>query len=152
VFRAAPLVEPLDILGQPELTLKLSADRSQGFVAVLLVDEAPDGAQTLISRGFCNLTHRNDDTEPGGDHSGRGDVGHRARFTASGTASLAGHRLVVQVASAYWPILWPAPEPVTLTLRPGTSSLHLPVRTAPSDAPAPASPCPTRPRARQKSA
>jgi hypothetical protein len=44
---------------------------------------------------------------------------------------------MVQVASAYWPILWPAPEPVTLTLRPGVSSLHLPVRKAPSDAPAP---------------
>jgi hypothetical protein len=51
---------------------------TQGFVAVLLVDEAPDGAQTLISRGFCNLTHRKDDTAPGGGHSGRGDVGHRA--------------------------------------------------------------------------
>jgi hypothetical protein len=49
----------------------------------------------------------------------------------------AGHRLVVQIASAYWPILWPAPEPVTLTMRPGTSALHLPVRVGPPDAPDP---------------
>jgi predicted acyl esterase len=42
----------------PPVDLTLSADRTQGFVAVLLVDEAPDGAQTLITRGFCNLTHR----------------------------------------------------------------------------------------------
>ena len=31
----------------------------------------------------------------------------------------AGHRLMVQIASSYWPILWPAPEPVTLTLEHG---------------------------------
>jgi putative CocE/NonD family hydrolase len=136
VFRAAPLVEPLDILGQPELTLKLSADRSQGFAAVLLVDEAPDGAQTLISRGFCNLTHRNDDMSPEAITPGE-EMSVTVPLHGIGYRVLAGHRLMVQVASAYWPILWPAPEPVTLTLRPGVSSLHLPVRKAPSDAPAP---------------
>jgi uncharacterized protein len=56
---------------------------------------------------------------------------------AIGYRVLKGHRLVVQIASAYWPILWPAPEPVTLTIRPGTSALHLPVRAAQPDAPRP---------------
>jgi hypothetical protein len=46
------------------LTCDVAADRPQGFVAALLIDEAPDGAQTLITRGFCNLTHRKSDTAP----------------------------------------------------------------------------------------
>ena len=63
-FKGAPLIEPLDLLGQPSIDLTVSADKPQGFVAALLVDEAPDGAQTLIARGFCNLNHRESDTQP----------------------------------------------------------------------------------------
>src|SRR3546814_12202558 len=43
-------------------------------------------------------------------------------------AFLPGHRLRVAVSTAYWPQMWPAPEPVTLTLHSGTSGLILPVR------------------------
>ena len=49
----------------------------------------------------------------------------------------AGHRLVVQLASAYWPVLWPAPEPVTLTVVPGSSTLSVPTRAAVDDSPRP---------------
>ena len=34
------------------------------------------------------------------------------------------------VSTAYWPILWPSPEPVTLTLFTGASQLLLPERAA----------------------
>lgn len=136
-FRGEALSAPLDILGQPEVELTLSADRAQGFVAALLIDEAPDGAQTLITRGFCNLMHRD-----GGDMAPKpatpgAEMTVRARMHGIGYRVLAGHRLMVQIASAYWPILWPAPEPVTLTLRGGVSSLKLPVRAETPGAPAP---------------
>ena len=135
-LRGEVLDAPLDILGQPTLDLRVSADRQQGFVAVLLIDEAPDGAQTLITRGFCNLTHRLDDIAPAPVVPGE-EMAVTVPLHGIGYRVLAGHRLVVQVASAYWPILWPAPAPVTLTLRPGASALHLPVRAAPVDAPEP---------------
>ena len=135
-FRSPVLDAPLDILGQPSLSLTLSADRPQGFVAALLIDEAPDGAQTLLTRGFCNLTHRNGDTSPDPVIPGE-EMEVTVPLHGIGCRVLPGHRIVVQIASAYWPILWPAPEPVTLTLTPGTSTLHLPVRTEPADAPAP---------------
>jgi hypothetical protein len=32
------------------------------------------------------------------------------------------------ISSAYWPIVWPSPEPVTLSIMMGLSSLELPVR------------------------
>ncbi|MDU8945756.1 CocE/NonD family hydrolase [Ovoidimarina sediminis] len=135
-FRGAPLDAPIEILGQPELRLTVAADQAQGFVAALLVDEAPDGAQTLLARGFCNLTHREDDTAPTPVVPGE-EMEVTVPFHGIGCRVLAGHRVVVQIASAYWPILWPAPAPVTLTLRPGVSALRLPVREAPAGTPAP---------------
>lgn len=122
--------DPLDLLGQPSLSLRVAADCPQGFVAVLLIDEAPDGAQTLLLRGFCNLTHRNRDTTPTPVTPGE-EMDVTLPLHGIGCRVLAGHRIVVQVASAYWPVLWPAPAPVTLPILPGSSSLHLPIRNMP---------------------
>ncbi|WP_299621247.1 CocE/NonD family hydrolase [Pelagibius sp.] len=152
-FRTEALGAPLAILGQPALRLQVSADRPQGFVAGLLIDEAPDGAQTLITRGFANLMHLSSDTDP--TPVVPGEV-MEVTVPLHGIAYrlAAGHRLVVQLASAYWSILWPAPEPLTLTLAPGRSSLELPVRAetaaapAPRDLPVPAPPDKPRPSAR----
>lgn len=136
LFRTEPLEKPLDILGQPKVALRITADRTQAFVAVLLVDEAPDGAQTLITRGFCNLTHRNSDTVPTAVTPSK-EMEVTVPLHGIAYRLNAGHRLMVQVASTYWPILWPAPEPVTLTLGAGTSALDLPIRTAPAGEPDP---------------
>jgi hypothetical protein len=40
---------------------------------------------------------------------------------------LAGHRIRLSIASAYWPLIWPAPFAATLTVRTGESALSLPV-------------------------
>ncbi|MBP39757.1 MAG: peptidase S15 [Chloroflexi bacterium] len=134
VFRAPVLEAPLDVLGQPALTVSLKADKPQAFVAALLIDEAPDGAQTLITRGFANLMHRNSDTMPEPVVPGE-EMTVTVAFHGIGYRLPAGHRLMVQIGSTYWPILWPAPEPVTLTLAPGASILALPVRRATNEAP-----------------
>lgn len=136
VFRGDALAEPVDILGQPDVSLTLSIDQLQGQIAVLLVDEHPDGAQTLITRGFCNLTHRNGDTDPQPVTPGE-EMTMRVPLHGVGYRLLKGHRLMVQIATAYWPMLWPSPAPITATIAPGQSALHLPVRTATPDAPAP---------------
>ena len=39
-----------------------------------------------------------------------------------------GNRLRLALSTSYWPIAWPSPEPVTLSLRPASSILRLPVR------------------------
>lgn len=135
-FRGEPLDAPLDLLGQPSISLTVAADRPQGFVAALLIDEAPDGTQTLLTRGFCNLTHRHSDTDPAPIVPGE-EMQVSVPFHGIGCRVLVGHRIVVQIASAYWPILWPAPEPVTLRVRPGQSSLTLPVRASAADDPVP---------------
>ena len=124
-FRGHPLEEATAILGQPSITMTVSADKPHAFVSALLVDEAPDGKQTLITRGFANLMHRHSDTDPEPVVPGE-DMEITIPLHGTGYRLAAGHRLVVQIGSTYWPVLWPAPEPVTLTISPGTSKLHLP--------------------------
>jgi hypothetical protein len=41
-----------------------------------------------------------------------------------------GHRIAVSISTAYFPLAWPSPEPVTLTIVAGISRLTLPVRPA----------------------
>jgi hypothetical protein len=50
-----------------------------------------------------------------------------------------GHRIAVSLSTVYWPIAWPSPELVTLTVFGGKTSLRLPVRPEdPADASLPA--------------
>ncbi len=127
-FESAPLADSQDILGWPEVTLTLAADRPNALVVVRLCDVAPTGASLLVSRGFLNLTHRDSHEQPSPLEPGqRYTVTIRMDF--SGHRLLAGHRWRLSVSPTYWPQAWPSPEPVALTLFTGAASrLTLPVR------------------------
>jgi putative CocE/NonD family hydrolase len=127
IFDSDALSQPLEILGAPTVTLELAVDRPNAFVSVRLNDVAPDGASTRVSYGLLNLTHRSSHAQPQALEPGkryRVDV----RLNDIAHAFPAGHSLRVAVSTSYWPIAWPAPEPVTLTVYTGDSSLTLPVR------------------------
>jgi hypothetical protein len=127
-FTSAPLEAPLEVLGNPEVSLTLSADRPNALVAVRLCDVAPDGASALVSHGLLNLTHRESHEAPSPVEPGRRYT-VTVRLKMIGYRMAAGHRWRVAVAPAYWPRAWPSPEPVTLTLFTGLGShLTLPVR------------------------
>jgi putative CocE/NonD family hydrolase len=133
VFRSEVWPEEADILGQPRLALRLSVDQPLGHVAAVLYDEAPNGALSLISRGFANLAFRTSDRAPSRavpEEEFTLDV----NLHAIGWHVKPGHRIVLMLGTSYWPILWPAPKPVTLTLVPGSSRLHLPLRLGHGDA------------------
>jgi predicted acyl esterase len=119
--------ERLEILGFPEAVLRLSVDRPVALVAVRLCDVAPDGASTLVTRGLLNLTHRDSHEFPEPLEPGRPTT-VRVRLNAIAHAFPPGHRIRLAVSPTYWPLAWPSPEPVTLTLLPGESALELPVR------------------------
>jgi hypothetical protein len=54
---------------------------------------------------------------------------------AIGHRFAAGSRLRLSISPCYWPLAWPSPEPVTLTLRHGSgAALVVPVRSAGADA------------------
>jgi len=126
-FETEPLPEPLEILGAPVLELDFSSDRPVAHVAVRLSDVAPSGAATRVSYGLLNLTHRSSHEHPEALEPGRR---YSARVQLNDIAQQfpAGHRIRLSVSTNYWPLMWPAPEPVTLSVFTGSSTLTLPVR------------------------
>jgi uncharacterized protein len=128
-FDSAPLGERLELLGHGAVRLAIAADRPVANIAVRLCDVAEDGSSKLVTRGVLNLTHRDSHERPEPLEPNR-------RYTVTVTldaiahAVPAGHKLRVGVSTSYWPWIWPAPEPVTLTVFAGPESLlRLPVRT-----------------------
>jgi putative CocE/NonD family hydrolase len=124
-FDRPPQVEPIDIVGAPRITLSFTSSRPQANICVRLCDVHPDGASELICYGLLNLTHRNSHEFPGALVP---DAVTSATIVLDQIAYRvpAGHRLRVAVSTAYWPAIWPSPEPVAITLLSG--ALDLPVR------------------------
>ncbi len=126
-FDSATLSEPLELLGAPVLTLLLAIDRPAGLVAARLCSVAPDGASTLLTYGILNLTRRD-----GHDRTMPVTPGEkltvRLQLNDFGERIAAGHRLRLALSTSYWPMVWPSPEPVLLTLFAGDCALDLPVR------------------------
>jgi hypothetical protein len=127
LFDTPPLAADLEILGAPALRLVLSVDRPQANIAARLCDVAPGGESTRVTYGVLNLCHRDGHAKPtplapGRAYTVRLAMDHVAfRFPK-------GHRIRVALSTAYWPLIWPSPEPATLTLTTGKSELALPVR------------------------
>ncbi|MGW4392125.1 CocE/NonD family hydrolase [Streptomyces sp. NPDC004685] len=132
-FTTVPLDESAEILGVPTVTLRVSADRPDAQLAVRLNDVAPDGSSRLVTRGLLNLTHRDGHEEPQALEPGRAyEV--TVPLVATAHSFAPGHRIRIAVSASYWPLAWPSPRPVTVTLHPAPSAaLHLPVRPASAD-------------------
>jgi putative CocE/NonD family hydrolase len=133
-FDSQPFQERMEILGGPVATLEVAADRPVAFIAVRLNDVAPDGASTRVTYGLLNLTHGDGHEHPKPLEPGKRYL-VRVAMNDVAHAFTAGHKLRLAISTSYWPIAWPAPEPVTLSLFTGESFLDLPVRTPdPTDA------------------
>lgn len=145
--------EPLDIVGAPRLRIAVASDRPQANAVVRLCDVHPDGASELIAWGVLNLTHRTSHEFPQPLVPGEA-IEATVVLDQCAYRVPAGHRLRIAVSTAYWPMLWPSPEPVGLTL--SEASLILPVRpTAGGDEwtfPAPEGAAPWRTEALRKTA
>jgi hypothetical protein len=132
VFETEPLGSALEIAGDPAVDLAFTVDRPVAQVAVRLVDVAPDGAATRVTYGVFNLTHRNGHEHPEALEPGRP---YRVRIPMKPVAQhfAPGHRIRLAVSTTYFPLTWPGPEQVTMTLHPADTTLDLPLRTASSD-------------------
>ncbi len=127
VFDSAPLLEPLELLGAPTVELELSSNKPVAMVAVRLSDIAMDDKATRVTYGIQNLTHRNSHEHPEQLMPGKR---YRIQLQLNGVAQVfpAGHRLRLSVSTSYFPLAWPPPEPVRLTIYTMNSKLTLPVR------------------------
>ncbi|UYG06308.1 CocE/NonD family hydrolase [Halomonas sp. M4R1S46] len=127
VFDSPPLTETLEILGGPVLELEVAADRPVAMVAVRLSDVAPDDKATRVTYGLLNLTHRDGHATPRPLTPGqRYQV--RVQFNDIAQVFPEGHRLRLAISTSYWPLAWPPPEHVRLTIHDEGSALVLPRR------------------------
>lgn len=126
-FDTEPLKKTIEILGTPALDLTFSVDRPTAFVCVRLCDVAPNGASTRVTYGIFNLTHINGADKPIKLVPGKRYT-LRVPLIDTAYSFAKDHRIRVAVSTTYWPLIWPSPQPVTLTLVTGRSALELPVR------------------------
>ena len=131
-FTSEAFYEGMEILGNPEATVMLSADQTEGLLAARLCDIAPDGSSLLVSWGLLNLTHRNGHEKP--------ELGSRRKFTAKiqlnacAHALKSGHRWRLSLSSAYFPHAWPSSKLTKLKIFPGIDTyLNLPFRKIPQE-------------------
>lgn len=126
-FDTPALLTDIDIVGQPAVELEFEVDRPVAHIAVRLNDVWPDGAVSRITYQLQNLCMRDSrelpmPLEPGKRYKMKiklDDIAWRLPK---------GHKLRVAISTSYFPMMWPAPEPVTLTVYAGKSQLHLPIR------------------------
>ena len=127
VFDGEVLTERMEILGSPVVELEFAVDRPVAMVGARLSDVDLDGRATRISYGLLNLTHRDGHDRPTALVPGER---YRVRVTLNAMAQTLspGHRLRLSLSTSYWPLAWPPPEPVRLTVFPAASALVLPLR------------------------
>lgn len=127
VFTSQPLDEAIEVLGAGHVELLVGADRPVAMVAVRLSDVAPDDKATRVTYGLLNLTHRGGHEQPTPlqeDHFYRVDV----KLNDVGYTFPPGHRIRLSLSTSYWPLAWPPPEPVRLSVVTAQSRLRLPLR------------------------
>jgi hypothetical protein len=121
-FTSAPLDADMDLVGAPRLRLKLSSDKPQAQFAVRLNHIHPDGAATRITYGVLNLSHRTSAAEPiSMPQNAREDI--TLDLDQIAYRIPAGHRIRVSISTAYWPLIWPAPEAAQLNITQGSIAL-----------------------------
>jgi len=127
VFQSEPLSEPLEILGAPVLRVKFASSEPVAMIAVRLGDVAENDEVTRVTFGLLNLTHLD-----GHEHPHRLTPGEfreaRVPMNHIGQRFPAGHRLRLSISTSYWPLAWPPPKPVRLSILPHDSSIELPTR------------------------
>ncbi|PFG39850.1 hypothetical protein ATJ97_2368 [Georgenia soli] len=127
VFDSDVLPERLEVLGAPTVELSCAVDRPVAMVVARLSDVAPDGEATRVSYGVRNLTHHTSSEHPEPLEPGRRFT-VRVQLNGMAQSFPAGHRLRLSLSTSYWPVVWPSPEAVRLTVFPDESHLVLPVR------------------------
>jgi putative CocE/NonD family hydrolase len=126
-FDGEVLTEDIDLVGAPELTLKFSADQSVANVAVRLNSIWPDGAVTRLTYAVFNLCHRNGHEAPQPLEPGK-TYSVKIKLDDVACKVPKGHKLRVSLSTSYWPMIWPSPKPVELTVHTGASFIELLLR------------------------
>lgn len=112
-----PLAKEMTLLGLPVLKLDYDSSDSEYWISARLMDLAPDGSLTLVSRGVC----KEGPSSPAGSSC--------ADFAMFGNAWVFGqdHRVVLEVSQSDTPFLRKTNLPTSLTVN--AAKVRLPIAT-----------------------
>jgi hypothetical protein len=121
------LTEALEIMGMPQVRLRVAADAPFYQWTVRLEDVAPDGKVSLVSGAIINPAQRFSRLEPAALIPGElTTLATSIHFTT--WRFKPGHRIRLAVANAQFPMVWPSPTPGSTSLLLGDDTwLELPV-------------------------
>ncbi|MBX7021537.1 CocE/NonD family hydrolase, partial [Providencia rettgeri] len=127
VYDSAPLTEAMEIMGMPQVRLKVAADAPFYQWSVRLEDVAPDGRVSLVSGAVINPSQRFSRLEPQALVPGEPTILNTAiHFTT--WRFKPGHRIRLAVSNAQFPMIWPSPTPGATSLFTGVDTwVDLPV-------------------------
>ena len=126
-FDSPALNENIDIVGQPTVELEFSVDQPVAHIALRLNDVWPSGEVSRITYHLQNLTQRESREWPTPLEPGK-RYKMKIKLDDIAWKMPKGHKLRVSISTSYFPMMWPAPEPVTLTVYAGKSFLNIPIR------------------------
>ncbi len=122
------LKEKIEIIGFPEVRLKVSSDAKLAHWIVRLEDVFPDGRVSLVTGALLNGAHRASRLKPEYLTPGKAyELEFSLHFTT--WTFQPGHRIRMAVSNSQFPMIWPTPDPMTTRLFLGSEStcLELPV-------------------------
>lgn len=125
-FDTLPLEQELEIFGAPVVTLRLASSGDQGIVVVRLNEVDETGRSARVSYGVLDLRFRESFETPLPLRPGE-PVDVVVRLCDTAYRFRAGRRIRLAVSNTYWPTVWAADEPVTLTLDTAKGDLRLPL-------------------------
>lgn len=121
VFDTPPLEGDIEILGQPELRVRVQSSEPVAQLAVRMMEVTSSGESWLVSSGLLNLTHRKQGEAPSALKPGHeydvtielSPIAHRFKQSS---------RLRIALSDGLWPMVWPSPRPADLTFTLGRHS------------------------------
>jgi hypothetical protein len=152
VYDWEPLRDEIEILGHPRVLATVRSSAPVAFLSAKLCDVHPDGTSQLVTRGLANLTHRESREAP--SPLVPGQTYHvEVELEVTSWVFEPGHRVRLDLAGTDWPLCFPPPGPVTLSIERTGTTLVLPTLDGPSPvADRPSLPPPRQPQASATSA
>jgi len=126
-FDSAPLKDKMEIIGNPRITINVSADAPRYYWTVRLEDVWPDGKVSLISGTLINPSDQFENTTPKRLKPNIPMVlSTKIHYTT--WTFRPGHRIRIAIGNSQFPMGWPTPYPGNTTLYLGNDTwVSLPV-------------------------
>lgn len=127
VYDGPRLQEALEIVGLPRVRLRAAVDAPLAHFIARLEDVHPDGRVSLVAAALLNGGQRKDPLRPEPLVPSRpADLAFELHFTT--WTFRPGHRIRLALSNAQFPMIWPTPHNMTMTLMFGEgTAVSLPV-------------------------